>query len=98
MPDGNWPWIIAALAAVVVLACLYAVVRLLRRMRGLRGFVRSPDAPGTAKAAYYGAWIYALSPVDLLPDPILIDDVGVVLACVAALEQMVRRRRESLRP
>ncbi|GAA0962774.1 hypothetical protein [Actinocorallia libanotica] len=97
MPDGNWPWIIA-IGAVVVLVTLYIVVRVLGRLHRLRGFVRSPDSPGTAKAAYYAAWVYALSPIDLLPDPILIDDIGVVLACVAALEQMARRRRGALRP
>ncbi|GAA2730183.1 hypothetical protein [Actinocorallia aurantiaca] len=95
--DGNLPWLIAA-GVVVVLVTLYIVVRVLGRLRGLRGFVRSQDAPGTAKAAYYGAWIYALSPVDLLPDPILIDDIGIVLACVAALEQMARRRRSAVTP
>ncbi len=98
MPDGSWPWIITIGAVVVVLVTLYVVVRVLGRLRGLRGFVRSQDSPGTAKAAYYAAWVYALSPIDLLPDPILIDDIGIVLACVAALEQMARRRRETLRP
>lgn len=97
MLDGNWPWIAAAGVAVVALT-LFVVVRVLIRLRRLRGFVRSPDAPGAAKAAYYAAWIYALSPVDFLPDPILIDDIGVVLACVAALEQMARRRRGTLTP
>ncbi|MEO3783849.1 hypothetical protein ABGB12_10985 [Actinocorallia sp. B10E7] len=97
MLDGNLPWLIAA-GAVVVLVTLYVVVRVLRRLRRLRGFVHSPGSPGTAKAAYYAAWIYALSPVDLLPDPVLIDDIGIVLACVAALEQMARRRKDALRP
>ncbi len=95
--DGKWFWLAVA-ATVLVLVTLYLVIRVLGRLRRLRGFVHSPDSPGTAKAAYYAAWIYALSPIDLLPDPILIDDVGVVLACVAAIEQMIRRRRYTLRP
>jgi len=95
--DGNLPWLIAV-GVVVVLVTLYIVVRVLRRLHRLRGFVRSPDSPGTAKAAYYAAWVYAISPIDFLPDPILIDDIGVVLACVAALEQMARRRRSTITP
>lgn len=98
MPDGKWPWIILACVAAVAVT-LYVVVRVLRRLNGLRGFVHSPDSPGTAKAAYYAAWVYALSPVDLLPDPVLIDDIGVVLASIAAIERMARRRRRTaLRP
>jgi len=98
VPDGKWPWIILA-CVVVVAATLYVVVRVLRRLHRLRGFVHAPDSPGTAKAAYYAAWVYALSPVDLLPDPVLIDDIGIVLASIAAIERMARRRRRTaLRP
>lgn len=92
MPDGWWPWVAVA-AAVFVLVSLFFVVRTLIRLRSLRGFVKSQDAPSTAKAAYYGAWVYALSPVDLLPDPILVDDVGIVLAAIGTIEYLVRKHR-----
>ncbi|GAB3679765.1 hypothetical protein GCM10027589_49980 [Actinocorallia lasiicapitis] len=65
--------------------------RVLFRLHSLRRRVHTPDAPNTAKLAYYGAWIYALSPVDLLPDPIYLDDVGIVLAAIAAIERLTRR-------
>ncbi|MCD0449963.1 DUF1232 domain-containing protein [Actinocorallia sp. API 0066] len=92
MPDGWWPWAVLV-AVLVVLGTLFFVVRALIRLRSLRGFVHERNSPATAKAAYYGAWIYALSPIDLLPDPILLDDVGIVLAAIATLEYMVRKRR-----
>ncbi|ROO84596.1 hypothetical protein EDD29_2123 [Actinocorallia herbida] len=92
MPDGWWPWVLVA-GGVFVLVTLFFVVRTLIRLRTLRGFVKADDAPSTAKAAYYGAWVYALSPIDLLPDPILIDDVGIVLAAIATIEYFVRKHR-----
>ncbi|KPC76783.1 membrane protein, partial [Streptomyces sp. NRRL WC-3753] len=32
-----------------------------------------------------GALLYVLSPVDLLPDPVLLDDIGVLLLALRSL-------------
>jgi len=51
--------------------------------------VRDPSAPWKSKALAIGALVYLVSPIDAIPDAIpffgLSDDVGVILAAVAAL-------------
>ncbi|MEO5874913.1 MAG: hypothetical protein ABIS86_08645 [Streptosporangiaceae bacterium] len=88
--------VIVVLASVAVAITLYFVVRALRRLFRLRKVALGPEAPTTAKAAYWLAWIYTLSPIDVLPDPILIDDVGVVLAAIATIERVTRKQRTGL--
>jgi uncharacterized membrane protein YkvA (DUF1232 family) len=45
------------------------------------------------KVAFYGALIYTFLPVDLLPDPIYLDDMGVLAGALAYLTHLVRKRR-----
>ncbi|GAA3230747.1 hypothetical protein [Actinocorallia longicatena] len=90
-------WLYAVLAVVAVVT-IFLAVRVLVRLYGLRRRVHAPDAPGTARFAYYAAWLYAISPVDFLPDPIYLDDIGVVLAAIATIERLTRRDRENSGP
>lgn len=95
MPDHMTP-VLLAVVAVIVAVMLYFVYRALRKLFRLRKVALSPEAPTSAKAAFWLAWIYALSPLDVLPDPILIDDIGVVLAAIATIERVTRDSRSSL--
>lgn len=90
-------WIPIA-GAIFVVVTLVVVVRVLRRLYGLRRRVHAENAPTAAKISYYTAWIYALSPVDLLPDPILIDDIGVALTAIAVIEGLTRKHLASGKP
>jgi hypothetical protein len=45
------------------------------------------------KVAFYGALIYTILPVDLLPDPIYLDDMGVLAGALFFLTRMVSKRR-----
>ncbi|MEV0261493.1 YkvA family protein [Streptomyces sp. NPDC050617] len=73
----------AAFAAAVVLT-----VRLIRARR----ILKAAGVPLEHKAAYWGALLYTLSPVDLLPDPVYLDDVGVLLLALHVLQSSVRER------
>ncbi|MET9359745.1 YkvA family protein [Streptomyces sp. NPDC006632] len=70
---------LALLAAAVVAAVL--TVRLVRARKALR----DAGIPLTHKAAFWGALVYVVSPVDLLPDPVYLDDIGVLLLALRAL-------------
>ncbi|GAA0742049.1 DUF1232 domain-containing protein [Dactylosporangium roseum] len=53
------------------------------------------------KVALWGAIIYTIFPVDLLPDPIYLDDVGVLGAALFYLTRLAvktRQRRSPLPP
>jgi uncharacterized membrane protein YkvA (DUF1232 family) len=95
MPDHMTP-VLLGVAAVIVAVMLFFVYRALRRLYRLRKVALGPESPTSAKAAFWLAWIYTLSPVDILPDPILIDDIGVVLAAIATIERVTRNQRASL--
>ncbi len=45
----------------------------------------------SAKVSYYGSIVYALFPIDLLPDPILVDDIGVLAAALVYVGHVLKR-------
>jgi uncharacterized membrane protein YkvA (DUF1232 family) len=45
------------------------------------------------KVAFYGALAYTIFPVDLLPDPIYLDDIGVLAAALFYLTRLLRERQ-----
>ncbi|MFE2868116.1 MULTISPECIES: YkvA family protein [unclassified Embleya] len=78
-------WILIGVAALVFVVTLVIVVVLVRRLWRTWRLVRGPDASTRDRALFLGALIYAISPVDLLPDPILIDDIAVLLYALREL-------------
>ncbi len=80
---------LAVLAAIAVFALAVTLtVRLIRARR----ILKEAGVPLEHKAAYWGALLYTLSPVDLLPDPVYLDDVGVLLLALHVLHSSVRER------
>jgi hypothetical protein len=84
-------WIVVAVAAVLIgCASLYGAVRLARRLFALRGLLGELGAGG--KVAFYGALLYAVFPIDILPDPIYLDDMAVLGAALAYLTKLAHSR------
>ncbi|OLR92918.1 YkvA family protein [Actinokineospora bangkokensis] len=87
----TWEGVLIALlvlAAVVVLVLLFLLWRKYK-------VIRSPDTPFPAKFAFWASTAYAVFPVDALPDPILIDDIGVLLAGLGVVTATLRKQRKS---
>ncbi|MFH8410078.1 YkvA family protein [Streptomyces sp. NPDC018019] len=74
--------IVAVLLAVMVGAAIVLLVKLVRA----RAALRDAGVPLNNKIAYWGALLYVISPVDLLPDPVLLDDIGVLLVALRSLQ------------
>ncbi|MYS82292.1 YkvA family protein [Embleya scabrispora] len=81
----TWLWIVIGVAALVFVVTLVIVVVLVRRLLRTWRLVRGPEASTRDRMVFLGALIYAISPVDLLPDPILIDDIAVLLYALRQL-------------
>lgn len=84
--------VVLILVAVSVVVVLVLAITLIRRHRK----VHQPGVPVSAKVSYYGSLAYAVLPIDLLPDPILVDDIGVLTAAllyVGHVLKVVRRKR-----
>ncbi|MFD7710247.1 YkvA family protein [Streptomyces sp. NPDC059785] len=74
--------VIAAILAVAVLAGALAVlVRLVRTRRDLR----RAGLPAGSRWVFWGAIAYLVLPADLLPDPVYLDDIGVLLLALRSL-------------
>ncbi|MFD2763621.1 YkvA family protein [Micromonospora eburnea] len=84
-------WVLVVLAALVALATLVGAVLLAVRVIRARRLLGTLGAGG--KVAFYGALIYAILPVDLLPDPIYLDDMGVLAGALFYLGRLAARRR-----
>jgi uncharacterized membrane protein YkvA (DUF1232 family) len=85
-------WIaVVALGVGVAAVTLYGTVRLLIKVVRTRRLLGELGAAG--KFAFYGAIIYTILPVDLIPDPIYLDDMGVLSAALFFLSRQVIKRR-----
>ncbi|WP_344609758.1 YkvA family protein [Streptomyces glaucus] len=65
----------ALLAAVVLALAVGVLVRLVRTRRDLR----RAGLPTGPRWVFWGAVLYFVLPADLLPDPVYLDDIGVLL-------------------
>ncbi len=81
-------WLILGVVAVVTL--VGAVVLAVRVLR-MRRMLGSLGVGG--RVAFYGALVYTVLPVDLLPDPIYLDDMAVLAGTLLYLGRLVRQRR-----
>lgn len=90
MSGETWVWIavtVLVIGGITLVAAIWFARRLIVTRRAL-GELGVND-----KIAYYGALAYMIFPVDLLPDPIYLDDIGVLAAAVLYLTKSLRERR-----
>ncbi|MCL3995760.1 DUF1232 domain-containing protein [Streptomyces lavenduligriseus] len=73
--------IAACVAAVLLTAAVALLVRLVRARRTLR----RAGLPTGPRWVFWGAVAYLLLPTDLLPDPVYLDDIGVLLLALRSL-------------
>ncbi|GAA1032322.1 hypothetical protein GCM10009557_30430 [Virgisporangium ochraceum] len=90
MSDGDWT-IIAVLVGILAIATLIGAVVLALKVWKTKKMLGDLGAGG--KVAFYGALIYTVFPVDLLPDPVYLDDMGVLTAALIYLTKLYHKRR-----
>ncbi|MFV0257192.1 MAG: YkvA family protein [Acidimicrobiales bacterium] len=79
--------VVAIIGVVVVITLLVALWLLIRLVSAWR-LVRRSDMPTGGKVAFWAALIYTVSPVDLLPDPIVLDDIVALLGALAYIQNL----------
>ncbi|GIF72426.1 hypothetical protein [Asanoa siamensis] len=95
MSREAWVVVIGAAAVVLIGALVGAIVLAVKVVR-VRNQLGELGFGG--KFAFYGALIFTIFPVDLLPDPIYLDDMGVLGLALLYLNGLLRRRQERLSP
>jgi uncharacterized membrane protein YkvA (DUF1232 family) len=82
--------VIAVVVAITGLVCAVLLVKLVKKHKQ----VNQPDTPFAAKFVYYASLVYAIFPIDLLPDPALIDDIGVLVGSLLYVSRVVKKVRD----
>jgi uncharacterized membrane protein YkvA (DUF1232 family) len=80
----------AVLAALVLATAVFLLVRLVRTRRGLR----RAGLPTGPRWVFWAAVAYFVLPTDLLPDPVYLDDIGVLLLALRSLRAPLGRGSE----
>jgi uncharacterized membrane protein YkvA (DUF1232 family) len=83
-------WAGAGVAAVTLAVAVALLVRLVRSWRALR----AAGVPVSRRAVFWTSVAYLVWPVDLLLDPVYLDDIGVLLLALRSLHAAARRGRE----
>lgn len=73
--------VVAVLAALALAVAVGLLVRLVRTRRGLR----RAGLPTGPRWVFWGALLYFVLPTDLVPDPVYLDDIGVLLLALRTL-------------
>ncbi|MEV7521114.1 YkvA family protein [Streptomyces sp. NPDC091371] len=81
--DGK-AWL--TLAAVIAAGLAIAAAVLLVRVFKARRLLLDSGIPLRDKALFWVAVVYTVSPVDLVPDPVYLDDIGVLLLALRSLQ------------
>jgi uncharacterized membrane protein YkvA (DUF1232 family) len=90
LSDGGWTliWVVVGVLAV---ATLIGAIVLLVKLWKTKKMLSAMGAGGNV--AFWGALIYTIFPVDLLPDPMYLDDMGVTAAALIYLTRLYQKRR-----
>ena len=88
-------WILIGAVVVIVGAItLFFALRLMYKLVVVKRALNQLGAGG--KFAFWGALIYLIFPIDILPDPIYLDDMAVVGGALFFLTRLLRKQ-ETLR-
>ncbi|MGW0969138.1 YkvA family protein [Streptomyces sp. NPDC002516] len=84
MDSTSWT-LVLVIGAVLAAAALAVALVLLRRLVRTRRDLRRAGLPTGPRWVFWGAVVYLVLPTDLLPDPIYLDDIGVMLLALRSL-------------
>ncbi|HET7476092.1 MAG TPA: DUF1232 domain-containing protein [Dermatophilaceae bacterium] len=90
--DYNALLVVALLVlGLLLVGAVVATVTLAVKLWRLRALLHGAGVPTGAKVGFWLALLYAASPVDLVPDPVYLDDVLVLLLAYGTVRALLRR-------
>ena len=90
LSDGTWT-LIGVVIGILAVATLVGAIVLLVKLWKTKKMLSAMGAGGNV--AFWGALIYTIFPVDLLPDPVYLDDMGVAAAALIYLTRLYQKRK-----
>ncbi|MEU0970177.1 DUF1232 domain-containing protein [Streptomyces sp. NPDC005917] len=76
---------VLVICAIVAAALLAGAVAMLVRLVRTRRTLRRAGLPTGPRWVFWGAVLYLVLPTDLLPDPVYLDDIGVLLLALRSM-------------
>jgi hypothetical protein len=90
LSDGTWT-LIGVVIGILAVATLVGAVVLLVKLWKTKKMLSAMGAGGNV--AFWGALIYTVFPVDLLPDPVYLDDMGVLAAALLYMTRLYHKHK-----
>src|SRR5262245_23292969 len=90
MSDSGWV-ILIVVGSIIALATLAGAIVLLVKVFRTRKLLSELGTGGNV--AFWVAVAYTIFPIDLIPDPIYLDDIGVLAGTLVYLTRMVQKKR-----
>ena len=90
LSDGTWT-LVGVVIGILAVATLIGAIVLLVKLWKTKKMLSAMGAGGNV--AFWGALIYTIFPVDLLPDPVYLDDMGVAAAALIYLTRLYQKRK-----
>ncbi|MFD5415167.1 DUF1232 domain-containing protein [Streptomyces nojiriensis] len=87
-----------ALGTVIAVGLAIAAAVLLVRVFAARRLLVDAGIPLRDKALFWAAVIYTVSPLDLIPDPVYLDDIGLLLLALRSLHAAAGAVRPTKEP
>ncbi|MFD5627632.1 MULTISPECIES: YkvA family protein [unclassified Streptomyces] len=78
-------WTVIVIVAILGAVALGLAISLLVRLVRARSELRRAGLPSGPRWVFWGAVAYLVLPTDLLPDPIYLDDIGVLLMALRSM-------------
>jgi hypothetical protein len=88
-------WTLIVVVALVCAAVLGVAVALLLRLVRTRRELRRAGLPTGPRWVFWGAVLYLVLPTDVLPDPVYLDDIGVLLLALRSVSAPLRAARRT---
>jgi 4-amino-4-deoxy-L-arabinose transferase-like glycosyltransferase len=89
-------WIaIAVVVALIGAVTLYGAIKLAKRLFVTRRLLAQVGGKG-GQIAFWAALIYTILPIDILPDPIYLDDMGVLGLALMYMTHLLRKRQAAM--
>ncbi len=86
--DWSTPAVVLAVIIIVAMFAL-AIVFVIKFLRTFK-LVRSQLMPFGGKVAFWATLIYLVSPFDILPDPLLFDDIAVLAGAITYIGRLAK--------
>lgn len=90
LSDGTWT-LIGVVIGILAVATLVGAIVLLVKLWKTKKMLSAMGAGGNV--AFWGALIYTVFPVDLLPDPVYLDDMGVAAAALLYMTRLYHKHK-----